>query len=777
MIKIVEELSHNKPDESSGIGPDEASGFKTVKCKSNKRLAKARDYVKKGISVIPVKGKIPAIPWSIYRGILPSDEKLVEWFGEGSEYNIAIVTGKLSGIIVIDADTPEAVAMVIASGLSTACYNTGKGMHFLCQFKEGVTGFQGKASLPGIDLRSEGQLAVAPDSVHENGNIYTWVNELLEKDNLAELPDWVIATNPFEKLPIALLLEGVMKGMRNNALARVAGYHLHDNPVMTLDGLKKKLYESNNTYKPPLPKKEVDAIAVSIFKLHSKSKASESNQSDIPVADNEIFPVIPFPLKALPKRFRKLVNSVASSTQIDQHVISCIALTIISAAIGNSLRISPKDGWEAPPFLWIIIVAETGYGKSHAQRVLMQALVQLQKLEAQRFTKEKSDYDKKIVEWKKIKGEKPVEPEKPIPMVHYFSNDFTFETLVDIFESSPRGFLIFSDEVAGFLLSLNQYKSGGNDRQRLLQLFDAMPLKVDRKGVYKFVQHTGASMLGGIQPPLMPKIFKTEGHQDGLTSRFLYTRAKPRVQKFIKGSVPKEDLIYWEKLVNHCYGIKLLPLADNEVMSHTMHLSPEALEIWISFYERYHVLMQFLSPRAKGFVPKLIGYSLRLAGILTEITDQEELTQSLGGIQPGTVESAIALTEYFAGQAVSMLKLYDKPEHAEDERFVRLIMILYNLSGEVKHGKLPVSRIREEYNLVVPDVMQIPPTGQTLSKLLNKLGLYTETGTGNHSFLIWDDAKVQRIFAENSHNTHYAQPDVEDPDEDINLVSEFEDKL
>ncbi|MEW6215599.1 MAG: bifunctional DNA primase/polymerase, partial [Nitrospirota bacterium] len=62
----------------------------------------AKWYVSKGFSVIPIKhkGKEPAIfSWKGYQDKLPTNEELVEWFGNNSKNNIAIVTGKISNIV------------------------------------------------------------------------------------------------------------------------------------------------------------------------------------------------------------------------------------------------------------------------------------------------------------------------------------------------------------------------------------------------------------------------------------------------------------------------------------------------------------------------------------------------------------------------------------------------------------------------------------------------------------------------------------------------------
>ena len=80
--------------------------------KTSLTLEFARKYVSYGWSVIPVlqNDKKPAIPWKEFQQRFPTDEELVEWFGNGARNNIAIVTGSISNLAVIDLDSDQAVA-------------------------------------------------------------------------------------------------------------------------------------------------------------------------------------------------------------------------------------------------------------------------------------------------------------------------------------------------------------------------------------------------------------------------------------------------------------------------------------------------------------------------------------------------------------------------------------------------------------------------------------------------------------------------------------------
>jgi hypothetical protein len=77
---------------------------------------------RRGLSVIPVPrpragaekgtpgdGKVPAIRWREYQERLATETELANWFG-GEPMNLAIVTGAISDVVVIDCDSPAAMA-------------------------------------------------------------------------------------------------------------------------------------------------------------------------------------------------------------------------------------------------------------------------------------------------------------------------------------------------------------------------------------------------------------------------------------------------------------------------------------------------------------------------------------------------------------------------------------------------------------------------------------------------------------------------------------------
>ncbi|MCL4673767.1 MAG: bifunctional DNA primase/polymerase, partial [Sphingomonadaceae bacterium] len=144
-----------------------------------------------GFNLIPVRvgEKIPAIQWARFQTERASLEEIERWQREG--HNAGIVTGAISGIVVLDCDTPEAIARAKELGIpaGTISVKTAKGCHFYFWHP----GFQvpNKASLlPGMDIRGDGGFVVAPGSVHPSGSIYEWADHPAWND-CPPLPAWL----------------------------------------------------------------------------------------------------------------------------------------------------------------------------------------------------------------------------------------------------------------------------------------------------------------------------------------------------------------------------------------------------------------------------------------------------------------------------------------------------------------------------------------------------------------------------------------------------------
>ena len=118
-------------------------------------------------------GQRPAIEWKEYQNRFATGEELSAW--DASSYNLGVVCGRLSQVIVLDVDSPEAQEFVSKLGLPrTPIAVTPRGKHFY--FAYPAVEIRNEVRVAGLklDVRGEGGFVVAPPSQHESGAFYEW---------------------------------------------------------------------------------------------------------------------------------------------------------------------------------------------------------------------------------------------------------------------------------------------------------------------------------------------------------------------------------------------------------------------------------------------------------------------------------------------------------------------------------------------------------------------------------------------------------------------------
>jgi KaiC/GvpD/RAD55 family RecA-like ATPase len=120
------------------------------------------------------RGKLPIGAWKQYQTTRAPFEQVLQWSRRPS--NVGIVTGAVSGLLVLDLDSNEAIEEARRRGLpDTVAVRTGKGLHVYLQHPPEKVGNRA-ALLPGMDIRGDGGFVVAPGSVHPSGATYEWEN-------------------------------------------------------------------------------------------------------------------------------------------------------------------------------------------------------------------------------------------------------------------------------------------------------------------------------------------------------------------------------------------------------------------------------------------------------------------------------------------------------------------------------------------------------------------------------------------------------------------------
>ena len=468
------------------------------------------------------------------------------------------------------------------------------------------------------------------------------------------------------------------------------------------------------------------------------SYGSHSNDWDI------IRPVA-FPFYVFPQRFQNLVHTYSTGLQIEPELVALMKMGVLSGAIGNSLRVSVKEAWAIALFLWIAYIAESGYGKSPAQNAILHPVERLQARDTDRYKAELKAYEGIL---RKAKKEDSFEiPEKPRATQKLVS-DITIEALADAFEHDGRGAILDKDELSGFVLSFNQYRlRGGDDRQKWLSLFNCQPWKIDRKSGSRFIKNTGIAIIGGIQPKILPDVFREKAFDDGLLPRFLLYYAENKFLPFNRQGIRQEARKEWEKLLMRCYEIPCEYDEDGFIKPMTLILSAQALDLWEAFFNEFNQIAPFLSEKAKVFIPKLVSYySLKFAGILHVLQCIIHNKKISSVINADIIKGSIGLTRFFMWQAVNALQLYHQRIKRFTEYHERLIRTMADLGAEVKNGKLPLDRIKTVFNKGLPEELWLG--SEAIANMLEELMLTTKKSTGNYSYLIWEQEKIEKLFSE-----------------------------
>lgn len=252
----------------------------------------AEQYVSDGFSVIPAQidwnanlgkfGKKPSIvSWKEYQNRLPTEEELHEWFDTETHNGLAVLTGRVSGIIVLDieAEYIEECKEKWLSPLTSKTISGGEHRYF--RYEENIRNATRLDNKP-MDIRGEGGLVVVPPS-ECNARCYEWIKHE-KKENLPVLPEGIRQllqqtqsehhSEPFDITTAINIEQGNRDNIINKLAWSLASKYRHDEAMLILQAV-------NRTYKPPL----VEGV-VGDKLTRAYEKISEQKQA-VPRPENE----------------------------------------------------------------------------------------------------------------------------------------------------------------------------------------------------------------------------------------------------------------------------------------------------------------------------------------------------------------------------------------------------------------------------------------------------------------------------------------------------------
>jgi hypothetical protein len=239
-------------------------------------LKTARSLAEKGMHVFPCMpcDKRPATPHGL-KDASTDPLEIEAWWRQEPNYNIAVVTGSISGVFVVDVDGEDAEAelrkLEKEHGELPATVEsiTARGRHlfFRCPDRP-IRNSAGKIA-PGIDVRGDGGYVLVAPSIHPSGKRYEWSVDSAK--TFADAPAWLVSiiaepangtgTDVAEWRELAR--DGCSEGERNDGIARLTGHLLrrYVDPIVVCE-----IVQAWNIARctPPLHPAEVSTIINSI---------------------------------------------------------------------------------------------------------------------------------------------------------------------------------------------------------------------------------------------------------------------------------------------------------------------------------------------------------------------------------------------------------------------------------------------------------------------------------------------------------------------------------
>ena len=240
----------------------------------------ALKYLEKGFSIIPIKkeDKSPFIPsWLEFNDRKPTAEEVSSWWDIYPEANIGIITGRISGISVLDVDWNEKGNT--ESGLAyhndlpktlTARSGSG-GLHFYYKYSPKADGIKNLRHR--IDIKSSHGYIIAPPSVHASGGKYEWI----DRAEMVAFPEDLIIVPEQRRTTIRDVLFGIGEGGRNIAAASLVGICIKNN--LTPEDTYAFMTGWNMNCNPSLTESELRTVIQSVYNTAERRT---------PVIDDEI---------------------------------------------------------------------------------------------------------------------------------------------------------------------------------------------------------------------------------------------------------------------------------------------------------------------------------------------------------------------------------------------------------------------------------------------------------------------------------------------------------
>ncbi|MEM9507532.1 MAG: DUF3987 domain-containing protein [Cyanobacteria bacterium P01_E01_bin.35] len=287
--------------------------------------------------------------------------------------------------------------------------------------------------------------------------------------------------------------------------------------------------------------REVNCTSYELRKYYDSVRLSEEREEFLSSTKTELEQIIKLERAKLnikdyvPSPIATELLAYAKNLKVAPEACLTTLITALSVCnqIGTVLEIRPSQGFTVSPYLFSMIVAESGSMKSPILRTFAKKPIEaVQQGFIDKYKHTLAEYEQKIDEWDSMNIDdrkhhfpegKPFAPDRP--RLIYFG-DKSMEAVNNQFDRYPEQALLYmKDEIAGLFNDADKYKNGkGSENTDLMSMFDgtAPPtIRADR-GLVANPGTVGLSIFGTIQPEVLEHFWSDVIDPDGYWSRFLY---------------------------------------------------------------------------------------------------------------------------------------------------------------------------------------------------------------------------------------------------------------
>ena len=348
----------------------------------------------------------------------------------------------------------------------------------------------------------------------------------------------------------------------------------------------------------------------------------------------------PFPVEIFPKIIQEVAYEAYNKFQFSLDYLGAGMLAAVSSAIGNSLKVKVKNGWNEKANLFTVIVGRPGDSKSHALNFCFRPIHIKENLLFSEYTKLLNEYEDALKLDTKTKLRKPL-------LNKYLISDFTPEALILHHSNNKRGLYIYVDELNAWIKNFNRYNSSG-EAETYLSLWSGTTISIDRaSGKSLRIEDPFIGVIGSTQISVLKSFAKDGRSSNGFMDRLLFVY--PETQKTLKWNINKVD----DRILENYFSIisnlietsldqqepLLIPI-EKDAERHLFNWQNNRPDDYLFEYER-------------SIEIKLQQYVIRFALILQSIHHAAN-KNSLDKVEMFAVKGGIQLFHYFYNNAIKV---------------------------------------------------------------------------------------------------------------------------